>query len=149
MKGFGFTAIQTTLISTCPAAVIQLLTFLVFSYIASKHNNIRLYLSILVSIPPLIGASLLHTLPTTNTAGRLAGYFLTYTSVLDMNRLVAYTNPWLVIPCLSLSVQALWLPITPAIPRSQQHLVSSSPGGQPALSQVLVRSQPRESHFIS
>ncbi|KAF4966819.1 hypothetical protein FSARC_5534 [Fusarium sarcochroum] len=79
VKGFGFTAIQTTLISTCPAAVIQLLTFLVFSYIASCHNNIRLYLSILVSIPPLIGASLLHTLPTTNTAGRLAGYFLTYT----------------------------------------------------------------------
>ncbi|RKK69402.1 hypothetical protein BFJ69_g12749 [Fusarium oxysporum] len=79
VKGFGFTAIQTTLISTCPAAVIQLLTFLVFSYIASKHNNIRLYLSILVSIPPLIGASLLHTLPKTNTAGRLAGYFLTYT----------------------------------------------------------------------
>ncbi|KAF5263291.1 hypothetical protein FOXYS1_5961 [Fusarium oxysporum] len=32
VKGFGFTAIQTTLISTCPAAVIQLLTFLVFSF---------------------------------------------------------------------------------------------------------------------
>ncbi|KAM5341796.1 hypothetical protein ACJ41O_014827 [Fusarium nematophilum] len=79
VKGFGFSAIQTTLISTCPAAVIQLSTFLVFSYIASRHNNIRLYLSILVSIPPLIGASLLHTLPTSNTAGRLAGYYLTYT----------------------------------------------------------------------
>ncbi|KAF7561745.1 hypothetical protein G7046_g2404 [Stylonectria norvegica] len=79
VKGFGFTAMQTTIISTCPAAVIQLAAFLGFSFIASHHNNIRLLLSIIVSIPPLIGASLLHTLPADNQAGRLAGYYLTYT----------------------------------------------------------------------
>ncbi|KAH8665598.1 major facilitator superfamily domain-containing protein [Ilyonectria robusta] len=79
VKGFGFTTLQTTIISTCPAAVIQLGTFLGLSYLASRRNNIRLYLSILVSVPPLIGASLLHVLPTSNQAGRLAGYYLTYT----------------------------------------------------------------------
>lgn len=79
MKGFGFSALNTTIISTCPAAVIQLGTFLILSYVASHHDNIRLKLSILVSVPPLIGASLLHALPTSNTAGRLAGYYLTYT----------------------------------------------------------------------
>ncbi|KAJ5372706.1 major facilitator superfamily domain-containing protein [Penicillium concentricum] len=79
VQGFGFSTLQTTLVSTCPAAVIQLSTFLVFSYIASHHNNIRLWISIMVSIPPLIGASLLHSLPQSNQAGRLAGYYLTYT----------------------------------------------------------------------
>lgn len=33
----------------------------------------------LCSIPPLIGATLLHALPVENQAGRLAGYYLTYT----------------------------------------------------------------------
>ena len=79
VKGFGFSAINTTIISTCPAAVIQLGTFLSLSYIASHHDNVRLKLAILVSVPPLIGACLLHTLPKSNTAGRLAGYYLTYT----------------------------------------------------------------------
>lgn len=79
VKGFGFTKLQTTLVSTCPAAVIQLGTFLVFSYIASRYQNLRLCLSIITSIPPLIGASLLHALPEDNTAGRLAGYYLNYT----------------------------------------------------------------------
>ncbi|KAI5467804.1 major facilitator superfamily domain-containing protein [Mariannaea sp. PMI_226] len=83
VSGFGFRPQITTIISTCPAAVIQLSTFLVFSYIASRFNNIRLILSILVSIPPLIGASLLHVLPTTNVAGRLAGYYLTYTHTMS------------------------------------------------------------------
>ncbi|KAJ5771892.1 major facilitator superfamily domain-containing protein [Penicillium odoratum] len=83
VEGFGFSAINTTVISKCPAAVIQLGTFLVFSYIASHRNNIRLYLCILVSIPPLIGASLLHFLPTSNQTGRLAGYYLTYTHTMS------------------------------------------------------------------
>lgn len=67
------------MISTCPASTIQLLTFLIFSYIASRRQNIRLILSMAVSVPPLIGASLLHVLPESNRAGRLAGYYLTYT----------------------------------------------------------------------
>ncbi|KAK1252027.1 hypothetical protein MKX08_003214 [Trichoderma sp. CBMAI-0020] len=83
VKGFGFSALQTTVISACPAAVIQLGTFLIFSYIASHRNNIRLFLSVLVSIPPLIGASLLHALPESNRAGRLAGYYLTYTHTMS------------------------------------------------------------------
>jgi MFS transporter, ACS family, allantoate permease len=81
IKGFGFTTLQTTLVSTCPAAVIQLGTFLGVSYIASKYRNIRLWLSMAVSVPPLIGAALLHSLPESNQAGRLAGYYLTYTYV--------------------------------------------------------------------
>ncbi|KAL7949251.1 major facilitator superfamily domain-containing protein [Trichoderma barbatum] len=83
VQGFGFSALQTTVISACPAAVIQLSTFLIFSYIASHHNNIRLLLSILASIPPLIGASLLHALPASNRAGRLAGYYLTFTHTMS------------------------------------------------------------------
>lgn len=79
VKGFGFTAIQTTLVSTCPAATIQLLTFLVGSYLASRIRNSRLIIGMICSIPPLIGATLLHVLPVTNTRGRLAGYYLTYT----------------------------------------------------------------------
>ncbi|KAH7134520.1 major facilitator superfamily domain-containing protein [Dactylonectria estremocensis] len=79
VKGFGFSTLATTMISTCPAAVIQLGSFLFFSWIASRHNNIRLILSMITSVPPLIGASLLHTLPDSNQAGRLAGYYLTYT----------------------------------------------------------------------
>lgn len=81
MRGFGFSTLQTTLVSTCPAAVIQLSTFLIFSYIASHKKNLRLWLSMIVSVPPLIGASLLHSLPESNQAGRLAGYYLTYTWV--------------------------------------------------------------------
>ncbi|KKP00143.1 hypothetical protein THAR02_07763 [Trichoderma harzianum] len=83
VQGFGFTALQTTVISACPAAVIQLSTFLGFSYIASHRNNIRLLLSIVASIPPLIGASLLHSLPENNRAGRLAGYYLTFTHTMS------------------------------------------------------------------
>ncbi|UKZ61330.1 uncharacterized protein TrAtP1_002596 [Trichoderma atroviride] len=83
VKGFGFSALQTTVISACPAAVIQLGTFLIFSYIASHRNNIRLLLSVFVSIPPLIGASLLHALPESNRGGRLAGYYLTYTHTMS------------------------------------------------------------------
>ncbi|KAF4437149.1 Major facilitator superfamily domain, general substrate transporter [Fusarium austroafricanum] len=79
VAGFGFTKLQTTLVSTCPAAVIQLTTFLTLSYLASRRKNIRLLLALLTSIPPLIGASLLHALPVSNRAGRLAGYYLTYT----------------------------------------------------------------------
>jgi hypothetical protein len=79
VKGFGFSAVQTTIISTCPAATIQLYTFLIFSYLASRMRNTRLWWSLVCSVPPLIGASLLHALPTSNTAGRLAGYYLTYT----------------------------------------------------------------------
>ncbi|KAJ5278836.1 MFS general substrate transporter [Penicillium angulare] len=37
----------------------------------------------LVSVPPLIGASLLHSLPQSNQAGRLAGYYLTYTHTMS------------------------------------------------------------------
>ncbi|KAF4431169.1 putative transporter [Colletotrichum fructicola] len=79
VKGFGFSTIATTMISTCPAAAIQLGSFLFFSWLASRRKNIRLLLSIVVSVPPLIGASLLHALPNSNRAGRLAGYYLTYT----------------------------------------------------------------------
>ena len=46
VKGFGFTSLQTTVISTCPAATIQLSTFLVFSYIAGRIPSIRLWLSL-------------------------------------------------------------------------------------------------------
>ncbi|KAF3399638.1 hypothetical protein DPV78_006303 [Talaromyces pinophilus] len=83
IKGFGFTTLQTTLVSTCPAAVIQLGTFLGVSYIASKYRNIRLWLSMAVSVPPLIGAALLHSFPESNQAGRLAGYYLTYTHTMS------------------------------------------------------------------
>ncbi|RAK81243.1 MFS general substrate transporter [Aspergillus fijiensis CBS 313.89] len=83
VSGFGFSTLETTIVSTCPAAVIQLSTFLVFSYIASHRPNIRLGLSMLVSVPPLIGASLLHALPLENRAGRLAGYYLTYTHTMS------------------------------------------------------------------
>ncbi|CAH0051770.1 unnamed protein product, partial [Clonostachys solani] len=83
VKGFGFSPTATTIISTCPAATIQLLTFLSFSYIASRFNNIRLVLGLIASIPPLIGASLLHVLPTSHQAGRLAGYYLTYTHTMS------------------------------------------------------------------
>jgi hypothetical protein len=79
VKGFGFTAIQTTLVSTCPAASIQLITFLGGSWLAGRIPNSRLILGMICSIPPLIGASLLHVLPTSNVHGRLAGYYLTYT----------------------------------------------------------------------
>ncbi|RSH89209.1 hypothetical protein EHS25_002321 [Saitozyma podzolica] len=83
VKGFGFSAVQTTIISTCPAATIQLSTFLIFSYLASRMRNTRLWWSLVCSVPPLIGASLLHALPTSNTAGRLAGYYLTYTHTMS------------------------------------------------------------------
>ncbi|KAH9227093.1 hypothetical protein K456DRAFT_1730379 [Colletotrichum gloeosporioides 23] len=79
VKGFGFSTIATTMISTCPAAAIQLGSFLFLSWLASRRKNIRLLLSIVVSVPPLIGASRLHALPTSNRAGRLAGHYLTYT----------------------------------------------------------------------
>uniref|UniRef100_A0A8H7KEZ2 Major facilitator superfamily (MFS) profile domain-containing protein n=1 Tax=Bionectria ochroleuca TaxID=29856 RepID=A0A8H7KEZ2_BIOOC len=83
VNGFGFSPTATTIISTCPAATIQLLTFLSFSYIASRFNNIRLVLGLIASIPPLIGASLLHVLPISHQAGRLAGYYLTYTHTMS------------------------------------------------------------------
>ena len=86
MEGFGFSPLETTIISTIPAATIQLGTFLGFSYIASHVKNVRLILAIIASIPPLVGASLLHALPLHQTAGRLAGYYLTFTYVNLQNR---------------------------------------------------------------
>ncbi|CEJ89649.1 hypothetical protein VHEMI05480 [[Torrubiella] hemipterigena] len=83
VAGFGFTKLQTTLVSTCPAATIQFASFIIFSYFASRFKNISLILSMLCSVPPLIGATLLHALPLENQAGRLAGYYLTYTHSLS------------------------------------------------------------------
>ncbi|KAH8693645.1 major facilitator superfamily domain-containing protein [Talaromyces proteolyticus] len=83
VERFGFMTLQATVISTCPAAVIQLETFLIFSCIASHYRNLRLFLSVINSIPPLIGASLLYALPEDNAAGRLAGYYLTYTHAMS------------------------------------------------------------------
>lgn len=81
MAGFGFTDLQTTLVSTCPAAAIQFLSFISFSYLASRFRNVSLLLCIASSIPPLVGATLLHVLSVDNQRGRLAGYYLTYTYV--------------------------------------------------------------------
>ncbi|OAA53988.1 Major facilitator superfamily domain, general substrate transporter [Cordyceps fumosorosea ARSEF 2679] len=83
VTGFGFTPLQTTLVSTCPAATIQFLSFIVFSWLASRYKNISLLLCIACSVPPLIGACILHALPAHNQAGRLAGYYLTYTHSLS------------------------------------------------------------------
>lgn len=78
VKGFGFTPVQTTLISACPAACLQILWVSGSGLLASRRANLRLYLAVVTSVPPLIGAGLLHSLPVSNTCGRLAGYYLTF-----------------------------------------------------------------------
>ncbi|KAM0749041.1 MFS general substrate transporter [Meredithblackwellia eburnea MCA 4105] len=80
VKGLGdFTALQTTVISSIPASTIQIMTLAGLTYIATKYPGWRLWLSIISSVPPLVGAVLLHNLPTHNVGGRLTGYYLTFT----------------------------------------------------------------------
>lgn len=79
VQGFGFTALQTTVISSIPASLIQIMSLSGLGYLASRKSGLRLYLAVLSSLPPLVGAALLHSLPTSNTGGRLAGYYLTFT----------------------------------------------------------------------
>lgn len=78
IKGFGYSAINTTLLQM-PLGVIQGITIIVGGAVCSRFNNCRWIVMAVTQIPSLIGAVLLYTLPSSNKGGRLGSYYIIQT----------------------------------------------------------------------
>lgn len=78
IKGFGFSALNTTLLQM-PLGAIQGLTILVTGQICTRWKNMRHVIMITTQIPPIVGAVLLYCLPSSNKGGRLASYYIIQT----------------------------------------------------------------------
>ncbi|KAH8650111.1 major facilitator superfamily domain-containing protein [Xylariales sp. PMI_506] len=75
IAGFGFTAIQTTLMNL-PLSTVQLVSQLGSGWLSTVFPNSRLHIATLAMIPPIIGTCLINQLATTNKWGRLVGVWL-------------------------------------------------------------------------
>ncbi|TAQ86753.1 hypothetical protein B7494_g4914 [Chlorociboria aeruginascens] len=73
LTGFGFTPLQSTLISL-PASFISTTCILVTGYLASKYRNISTILISTTIIPPIIGSPLMNWGPSNGV--KLLGYYL-------------------------------------------------------------------------
>ncbi|KAI0126071.1 major facilitator superfamily domain-containing protein [Xylariales sp. AK1849] len=75
IAGFGFTAIQTTLMNL-PLSTVQLVTQLSSGWLSAKLPKSRLHIATIAMVPPIIGTCLINQLATENKWGRLVGVWL-------------------------------------------------------------------------
>jgi MFS family permease len=75
IQGFGFSAINTTLMNL-PLSAVQLFSQLFAGFLAARLPNARLHIATLAMIPPIIGTCLINNLATDNKWGRLVGLWL-------------------------------------------------------------------------
>ncbi|KAI0025433.1 major facilitator superfamily domain-containing protein [Xylariomycetidae sp. FL0641] len=75
ISGFGFTAIQTTLMNL-PLSAVQAVAQLSAGFLASKIPNSRLHIGAVAMLPPIVGTVLINQLPEASKWGRLVGVWL-------------------------------------------------------------------------
>ncbi|EOD47270.1 putative allantoate permease protein [Neofusicoccum parvum UCRNP2] len=75
IKGFGFSALETTLMNM-PLAAVQTVAQLSAGLFVSRLKGSRLYVGSLAMIPPIVGTCLINQLPEANKWGRLVGLWL-------------------------------------------------------------------------
>ncbi|KAG2031361.1 MFS general substrate transporter [Suillus americanus] len=75
LASFGFSYLQTTLLSCIPG-VIQVLTVFTGVRLAIRRPNSRAYVAAMYFVPAWLGVLLVNLLPWSNRAGLLAGQFL-------------------------------------------------------------------------
>ncbi|KAI1339316.1 major facilitator superfamily domain-containing protein [Xylariaceae sp. FL0016] len=75
ISGFGFSAIQTTLMNL-PLSAVQVIAQLGSGYLASKIKGSRLHIGSVAMLPPIVGTILINQLPETSKWGRLVGVWL-------------------------------------------------------------------------
>lgn len=74
LKGFGFTSLQTTLV-TLPASFISFGSILLTGRLAGRFGNITLYLICIVVLCPVAGSAIIYS-PTPSQGVKLFGYYL-------------------------------------------------------------------------
>lgn len=82
IKGFGFSSLNTTLL-TIPLGAVQTISILTAGWLNSRFKNIRSLASSISQIPPLIGAVLLMTLSEDKNVGRLIAYYIIQTHTVN------------------------------------------------------------------
>ncbi|KAJ7859783.1 MFS general substrate transporter [Mycena olivaceomarginata] len=75
VSSFGFTVLQTTLLS-CVDRIVEVITIWVGIHVAAKTNQ-RAYTAFCWKIPNIVGASLVNTLPWSNKIGLLFSLWIT------------------------------------------------------------------------
>lgn len=75
IKGFGFSAINTTLLNM-PQGAIQLVSLLFSGWFVSKFKGTRCWMMALSQVPGLVGGALLYVLPESNRNGKLGSFYL-------------------------------------------------------------------------
>ncbi|KUI63294.1 hypothetical protein VP1G_10456 [Cytospora mali] len=75
IKGFGFSAINTTLMNL-PLSTIQVIAQFGCGWLARKIPNSRLHIATFAMIPPIIGTCLINQLPSGDKWGKLVGVWL-------------------------------------------------------------------------
>lgn len=75
LASFGFSYLQTTLLSCIPG-VIQMLTIFTGVWLATRRPNSRAYVGVMYFVPALAGVLVVNLLPWSNKAGLLVGQFL-------------------------------------------------------------------------
>ncbi|KAH8902080.1 MFS general substrate transporter [Coniochaeta sp. PMI_546] len=75
IQGFGFDALQTTLMGL-PLSVVQLVAQLTAGFLASKIPKSRLHIATVAMLPPIVGTVIINQLELTNRWGRLVGVWL-------------------------------------------------------------------------
>ncbi|KAI1385490.1 major facilitator superfamily transporter allantoate [Hypoxylon trugodes] len=78
IKGFGFSALNTTLLQM-PLGLIQGITIILGGLACKYFKNCRWIVMIVTQIPALVGAILLYTLPSSHKNSRLASYYVIQT----------------------------------------------------------------------
>ena len=78
IESFGFTQDQTLLYGT-PGGAVEVITLIVSGYVGDRLGQ-RIWTSISFLFLALIGMILIVALPTSNSVGRLVGYYLTQAS---------------------------------------------------------------------
>ncbi|KAG0706185.1 membrane transporter [Suillus ampliporus] len=80
IASFGFTDLQTTLLS-CVPGVIEIFTIFTSVQLATRRPNSRAYVGVMYFIPAWLGILLVNLLPWSNQAGLLVGQYLVGVSV--------------------------------------------------------------------
>ncbi|KAG1740652.1 MFS general substrate transporter [Suillus lakei] len=75
LASFGFSYLQTTLLS-CVPGVIQILTIFTGVRLATRRPNFRAYVGAMYFVPAWLGVLLINLLPWSNRVGLLVGQFL-------------------------------------------------------------------------
>ncbi|KAG1773353.1 MFS general substrate transporter [Suillus placidus] len=80
LASFGFSALQTTLLS-CVPGIIEILTIFTGVRLAARRPNSRAYVGAIYFVPAWLGILLVNLLPWSNQTGLLISQFLTGVSV--------------------------------------------------------------------